>query len=70
MLYEELYTKVQTKRNLLQEVFFTCVVSQIKLDWIGLEEVILRKLQLFGHICRMNDSRTIKWLVFGIMDRK
>ena len=26
------------------------------------------KLRLFGHICRMNDSRKIKTLVFGMMD--
>jgi len=25
-------------------------------------------LRLFGHICRMNDSRKIKTLVFGMMD--
>ena len=30
--------------------------------------VIQRKLRLFGHICRMNDSRKIKTLVFGMMD--
>ena len=29
---------------------------------------IQRKLRLFGHICRMNDSRKIKTLVFGMMD--
>jgi len=27
-----------------------------------------RKLHLFGHICRMDDSRKIKILVFGMMD--
>ena len=33
-----------------------------------LQKVIQRKLCLFGHICRMNDSRKIKTLVFGMMD--
>ena len=33
-----------------------------------LQKVIQRKLRLFGHICRMNDSRKIKTLVFGMMD--
>ena len=34
-----------------------------RLKTLILKEVIRRKLQLFGHICRMNDSREIKWLV-------
>ena len=33
-----------------------------------LQKVIQRKLRLFGHICRMADTRKIKTLVFGIMD--
>ena len=33
-----------------------------------LQKVIQRKLRLFGHICRMNDSRKIKTLAFGMMD--
>jgi len=33
-----------------------------------LQKVIQRKLRLFGHICRMDDSRKIKTLVFGMMD--
>jgi hypothetical protein len=35
-----------------------------------LQKVICRKLQLFGHICRMDDSRKLKTLVFGIMEGK
>ena len=29
-----------------------------------------RKLNLFGHICRMEDSRLVKEVVFGEMERK
>jgi len=29
-----------------------------------------RKLRLFGHICRMDDGRLIKHLIFGKMDGK
>jgi len=46
---EELFIKVQPKRNLLQEV-------------------IPRKLQLFGH-CRTSDSRKIKLLDFDNTNR-
>jgi len=31
--------------------------------------VIQRKLQLFERVCRMNDGRKFKLLVFGITDR-
>ena len=48
VINKELYTKVQPKRNLLQEM-------------------IQRKLQPFGHICRKIDSQKIKLLIFGIM---
>jgi len=41
---------------------------KIQLTETLLQKVIQRKLRLFGHICRMNDSRKIKTLVFGIMD--
>ena len=32
--------------------------------------MIERKMNLFGHICRMQDERLIKQVVFGIMDGK
>jgi len=35
-----------------------------------LQTVIERKLQLFGHICRMSDDRKLKILLFGKMDSK
>jgi len=41
---------------------------RIQLTETLLQKVIQRKLRLFGHICRMNDSRKIKTLVFGMMD--
>jgi len=41
---------------------------KIQLAETLLQKVIQRKLRLFGHICRMNDSRKIKTLVFGVMD--
>ena len=33
-----------------------------------MQKVIQRKLRLFGHICRMDDSRKIKTLVLRMMD--
>ena len=41
---------------------------KIQLAKTLLQKVIQRKLRLFGHICRMNNSRKIKTLVFGMMD--
>src|SRR5262249_12021471 len=33
-----------------------------------LQKVVRRKLQLFGHICRMDSSRKLRTLVFGVME--
>ena len=33
-------------------------------------EVTQRRLELFGHICKINDSRKVKSAVFGIVDGK
>ena len=33
-----------------------------------MQKIIQRKVKLFGHICRMNDNRKIKMLMFGIME--
>jgi len=33
-----------------------------------MQTVIERKLNMFGHICRMNDNRLIKRTVFGMMN--
>ena len=33
-----------------------------------MSKVIKRKMNLFGHICRMTDDRKIKTLVFGVME--
>ena len=41
---------------------------KIQLAETLLQKVIQRKLRLFGHICRINDSRKIKTLVFRMMD--
>jgi len=35
-----------------------------------LQTLMGRKLSLFGHICRMDDSRKIKSVMLGIMDGK
>jgi len=34
------------------------------------QRIIERKLNFFGHICRMQDDRLLKQAVFGIMDDK
>ncbi len=43
--------------------------------WVGntrniVQLIIERKLSLFGHICRMEDKRLVKGVVFGIMERR
>jgi len=35
-----------------------------------MQRMIDRKMYFFGHICRMQDERLIKQVVFGIMDGK
>jgi len=35
-----------------------------------MQRMMERKLNLFGHICRIPDDRLIKQVVFGIMDGK
>jgi len=35
-----------------------------------MQRMIERKMNFFGHICRMQDERLIKQVVFGIMDGK
>ena len=35
-----------------------------------MQRMIERKINFFGHICRMQDERLIKQVVFGIMDGK
>jgi len=32
--------------------------------------IIQRKLQFFGHICRMKDARMLKTIVFGVTEDK
>jgi len=32
------------------------------------DTIRIRKLQLFGHICRMQDDRLLKTLLFGIVE--
>jgi len=34
------------------------------------QKVMERKLNFFGHVCRMPDDRLIKQIVFGITDGK
>ena len=33
-----------------------------------MQTVVKRKLNLFGHICRMDDGRMVKTVVFGMME--
>ena len=42
--------------------------TQVKENLV--QNIIQRKLRLFGHICRMNNDRRIKTLMFGMMDGK
>jgi len=45
------------------------VRRRMKCQRYVLQMVIERKLNLFGHICRMNNSRLIKQVVLGMVDR-
>src|SRR6218665_1889823 len=36
--------------------------------YIYIQKIITRKLELFGHICRMDNDRKIKSIVFGRLD--
>jgi len=48
-----------------QKVTNTDLYSRIKLKENIMQKLIGRKLRLFGHICRMYNSRRIKELMFG-----
>ena len=52
----------------IQKVTNEDLYARIQLKENLLQKVIQRKLRLFGHICRMEDTRKIKTLMFGIMD--
>jgi Reverse transcriptase (RNA-dependent DNA polymerase) len=56
--------RVGWRRKMTNEQLY----EQIGIRDTLLQKVIRRKLQLFGHICRMDDSRKLKALVFGIME--
>ena len=49
-------------------ILVAVVVADMLVVVASIIVVIQRKLRLFGHICRMDDSRKIKTLVFGMMD--
>ena len=51
-----------------QKVTYKELYGKIQLAETLLQKVIQRKLRLFGYICRMDDSRKIKSLMFKIMD--
>jgi len=53
---------------LVQKVNNTDLYSRIKLKENIMQELMSRKLGLFGHICRMHNSRMIKKLMFGRME--
>ena len=53
------WTQKKTNKEICDEV---CVKVDI------LQRAIQRKLRLFGHICRMDDSRKLKTIVFGIIE--
>ena len=66
-LLEVCYRKI-LRIGWTQKVTNEELYRKIQLAETLLQKVIQRKLRLFGHICRMNDSRKIKTLVFGMMD--
>ena len=44
------------------------VRRQVQRVWTLTDTIRERKLQLFGHICRMSDDRLLKSLVFGMVE--
>jgi len=54
-------------------VLYLCMCKQEK-EWVAKRYIIQRikerKLNLFGHICRMEDNRVVKEVVFEEMEGK
>ena len=44
--------------------------QRLKVERNVVQLIMEMKLKLFGHICRMDDNRLVKVVVFGIMDGK
>ena len=66
MLSKPGMNQVSTCRYVTAVALFTVAVFTANRDnW---QKPYCRKLRLFGHICRMDDSRKIKTPVFGMMD--
>ena len=42
--------------------------NQVKWEWMVMDTIWKRKLQLFGHICRMSDDRLLKTLMLGMVE--
>ena len=42
--------------------------NEVQWEWTALDTIRQRKLQLFGHICRMPDDQTLKSLVFQMVE--
>jgi len=46
------------------------IMKRAGTDINNMQRMIERKMNFFGHVCRMQDERLIKQVVFGIMDGK
>ena len=46
------------------------VKRQVQWEWTAMDTIRQRKLQLFGHICRMPDNQLLKSLVFGMVEEE
>ena len=53
-----------------QKITNESIHQRIKVKQTVVQTIIRRKLQTFGHICRMKEDRLIKTVLFGIMDGK
>ena len=56
--------RIGWRQNLRNEELY----DRIYLEETLLQKVIRRKLQLFGHICRMDRNRKIKDIMFGMVE--
>ena len=54
--------------NWYQKVPNKEVRKKVKTGYNLVQQVIRRKLGLFGHVCRMKDYRLVKSVMFGMME--
>jgi len=57
-----------TEDSLVRESRSTKFRRQLGVEADIFQRLVERKLKFFGHVCRMNDDRLIKTVIFGDME--